>query len=787
MRLGTTPPQSLLRSAIRRGDADAVRRLLDDSPGLLDEAHFLNGPGVLTAVENRSAELLRLLLERGADPDKEGAYERRPLTAAAASGWYEGVAVLLAHGADPRRLDAGGRTVLHQAATRAVAELLIRTGADARRSDERDRTSLWEAVKRDRVDVARLLIEHGADPLAAARASSTFDRDAAKSGQIPLHEARSAEMVRLLLEAGGHDRLDARNDRGRTPLHEAVHYARTDTALALLELRPQQAVDVSLRNAVEADQPRLVEALLRHGTNPDDGFPLAGTRSADMVDLLVDAGAEIGGVQVLEDAVRRGDAEVVAALLRRGAPVPGQGGPLPDAPTAEIAQLLIEHGAEPGAEDSVLETALLYKRSDVVRILLEHGAAPTAEELDRAPWCPGAMAAMLAAGVVPPDPDRMLESVVTEALNGPGYAQDAAALLALGARPDPKLVERVARGGDADLRAAFAAVLGDEALALSAQELGHAPQARVFVRDGEALTLTRDRDVAVRWDLTGDAPMPVSAVPLGGKAIDGAAHGDRLALAFNSDEDDEHRVEIRSWPAPDRSAVPCAKQEVGDLVFSGDGRYLVVARRDAPALLLDSATGEQITTTGGVPGSGSVHGGDWAALAAFAPGRPHFVTVGTNQGWWEINGFAVGGDGTVSSLYCHDDHDLGLRLSSFQTASWVGWSPDGRRLGLCFWLDYPAPGVDGLDECLGCVVLLDAATGLPLWRYALDTKGAACWFTPDSARLAVRRRSDVVLLDMEDGSQAAAFRLPADADGPAVPLRDGSLLVSTASGLRVIQ
>jgi ankyrin repeat protein len=105
------------------------------------------------------AELSRLLLDRGADPnDGEVAYhspegwDNRALMALVESGkltdeslvimllrkadWhdYEGIKLVLEHGADPNRMTRWGRTALHQAVQRdnalAIVELLLDHGAD---------------------------------------------------------------------------------------------------------------------------------------------------------------------------------------------------------------------------------------------------------------------------------------------------------------------------------------------------------------------------------------------------------------------------------------------------------------------------------------------------------------------------------------------------------------------------------------------------------------------------------------------------------------------------------
>lgn len=79
------------------------------------------GPGtppLLWAVRNGHRETVELLLTAGADPDIPGT----PLTIAAQAGRYGIVRSLLAHGADPARVDARGRTPLAIATGLASAD-----------------------------------------------------------------------------------------------------------------------------------------------------------------------------------------------------------------------------------------------------------------------------------------------------------------------------------------------------------------------------------------------------------------------------------------------------------------------------------------------------------------------------------------------------------------------------------------------------------------------------------------------------------------------------------------
>ena len=112
-----------------------------------------------SAVDASYAEVLTVLLDRGADTDAIDAYGRSPLGYAN----LETAQLLLDAGAYP---DAGVNTPLIEAIRDgdiALAELLIENGADVN-ARRHDRTYLHIVVENGAgVDMARLLLDAGAD------------------------------------------------------------------------------------------------------------------------------------------------------------------------------------------------------------------------------------------------------------------------------------------------------------------------------------------------------------------------------------------------------------------------------------------------------------------------------------------------------------------------------------------------------------------------------------------------------------------------------------------------
>jgi len=144
-------PSDVIRmyTAMRSGDLMRVAAILDARPDLVDAredwtradsfAHRLpwnrGGTPLLRAVERADLDMVRLLLERGANPDGACtcAGGESPLWVAAVQHETEIVRVLLGRGADPGTTAFGDTTALDVARMRGyddVVELLVEAGAN---------------------------------------------------------------------------------------------------------------------------------------------------------------------------------------------------------------------------------------------------------------------------------------------------------------------------------------------------------------------------------------------------------------------------------------------------------------------------------------------------------------------------------------------------------------------------------------------------------------------------------------------------------------------------------
>ena len=159
-----------LHSAARDGRLDDVRRLLftgmleaDCSPAPCDYRTPLHEAAI-----NGHGEIVKHLIQMGADPNKLSKWRELPMTMAAEEGHENVVRVFLDQGVDPDKADGYGLTALQRAAAEGhtnVVRMLLQAGAEVDKSDYITRdTALHCAAESGFDDVFKLLVDNGADP-----------------------------------------------------------------------------------------------------------------------------------------------------------------------------------------------------------------------------------------------------------------------------------------------------------------------------------------------------------------------------------------------------------------------------------------------------------------------------------------------------------------------------------------------------------------------------------------------------------------------------------------------
>ena len=299
-----TPGTRLLSVAALTRHSEIVRLLLERgaNPNHLDQddgSDWRAGTSLTWAVEGGSRECVDLLLEHAANPNMASVYGDLPLFAAFNKDDVETAKILIDHGADlsARPPDTfGPNTAIGAARSVAMLELLVAHGADVNLA-WRGQTPLHRAAMEGDVRRIDYLLAHGANIEARGI-----------SGQTPLYVAAETGHLNSMKSLLGHGAvLDVQNSVGWTPLYEAVAYGHAD----------------------------VVEFLLNSGKSPDGITP--------------------GGFSPLHIAALHGQAAMATLLLSRGAQV--------DPKTQQW--------------ETPLHAAAAQGNLDVVRVLVEHGANVT--------------------------------------------------------------------------------------------------------------------------------------------------------------------------------------------------------------------------------------------------------------------------------------------------------------------------------------------------------------------------------------------------------------------------
>ena len=375
---GATP----LAEAVKVTDVRMVKALLDAGAGV-ESANLDGETALMLAIKTGDLPIVQMLINAGANVNTvEKEHHQTPLMYAAAADKNAGeiVSLLLSKGADvkPRSLSYdwpthfsdeprvqyhpfGGLTALLYAARDGCydcVEALIAKGADVNLPTPEGVTPLMIALDNDNNDIAKLLLDQGANP-------GVWD-----------WYGRTALYIAVDRKAGGS------NDSVR--------------------------VVIDPRRSSRASAMDVIKALLAAGVDPNPELrmrrPTRGGYAGRFSDPLFDVGAT-----PLLRATIANDTEVVRALLDKGASpnihamgvtpflaAAGVGGGQRGGPSTALLDLFLQHGADVNAQvtgtktysmrisrspstnegTTALHAAAQAGRTDLVRYLLEKGANP---------------------------------------------------------------------------------------------------------------------------------------------------------------------------------------------------------------------------------------------------------------------------------------------------------------------------------------------------------------------------------------------------------------------------
>jgi ankyrin repeat protein len=254
-----------------------------------------------------------------------------------------------------------GSSPLHQASRQGhveLARMLIERGADVSAQEHDGSTALHLALGNGHADPARMLIENGADVSAQKNDGWTALHLVSRNGRV--------DLARMLIERGAG--VSAQTKYGWTALHLASRDGDVDLARTLIE----RGADVSAQG--------------------NDGWTTLHLASlnghVDLTRMLMERGANGSaqsndGSTALHLASEDNHVNVVMILIERGADVSAQ---KKDGSTAlhlaskngyvDLARMLIDHGADVSAQDKDGSTALHFASEhghvDLARMLKEY-------------------------------------------------------------------------------------------------------------------------------------------------------------------------------------------------------------------------------------------------------------------------------------------------------------------------------------------------------------------------------------------------------------------------------
>ncbi|CAH0046319.1 unnamed protein product [Clonostachys solani] len=251
------PRQSALAYAAMIGREDMVRLLVERGANIGSIDTFHKTP-LCHAVENGRTSVVRLLIEMGAASADHGfakkdAYSRTPLSYASEKGYVEIARMLLRNKEALEISNQGLRTPLSFAAEKgndSVVKCLLDSGADPLSRDVAGRSPLHFAVRDGHEGVVKLLIERSVTTLKIEDGGGkTPFFYAAKRGSLGL--------AQLLVDMGAS--IKTKDRLGKTPLSYAVEANDTETAQFLIE-----------NGAIISDEPREVRKAYQNISNRHD-------------------------------------------------------------------------------------------------------------------------------------------------------------------------------------------------------------------------------------------------------------------------------------------------------------------------------------------------------------------------------------------------------------------------------------------------------------------------------------------------------------------------------------
>ncbi|XP_063929654.1 ankyrin repeat domain-containing protein 50 isoform X4 [Zophobas morio] len=382
----------------------------EQSPEPLFDLHDLHGQAALhVAARLGQAQVVKVLLEAGANADQADVDGWTPLRAAAWGGHTEVVELLVNHGCVLDSVDAENRTALRAAAWSGheeIVKILLQNGADVNLTDHEGRTALIAAAYMGHSEIVEHLLDFGAD----VDHADADGRTALSVAALCAPRTPGVNVVSTLLERCA--TVDHKDKEGMTPLLVASFEGHKDVCELLLENEADvDHCDHSGRSplwaAASMGHAPVVALLLFWGCCIDsmdsEGRTVLSVAAAqgcvEVVRQLLDRGLDEqhrdnSGWTPLHYAAFEGHQDVCEALLEAGARIDetDNEGKAPLALAAQgghaalVSMFLDKYNApidqRPHDGKTALRLAALEGHYEVVQLLIAHGADIDSKDAD---------------------------------------------------------------------------------------------------------------------------------------------------------------------------------------------------------------------------------------------------------------------------------------------------------------------------------------------------------------------------------------------------------------------
>jgi ankyrin repeat protein len=382
----------------------------EQSPEPLFDLHDLHGQAALhVAARLGQAQVVKVLLEAGANADQADMDGWTPLRAAAWGGHTEVVELLVGHGCILDSVDAENRTALRAAAWSGheeIVKIMLQNGANVNLTDHEGRTALIAAAYMGHSEIVEHLLDFGAD----VDHADADGRTALSVAALCAPRTPGVNVVSTLLERGA--TVDHKDKEGMTPLLVASFEGHKDVCELLLENEADvDHCDHSGRSplwaAASMGHAPVVALLLFWGCCIDsmdsEGRTVLSVAAAqgcvEVVRQLLDRGLDEqhrdnSGWTPLHYAAFEGHQEVCEALLEAGARIDetDNEGKAPLALAAQgghaalVNMFLDKYNApidqRPHDGKTALRLAALEGHYEVVQMLITHGADIDSKDAD---------------------------------------------------------------------------------------------------------------------------------------------------------------------------------------------------------------------------------------------------------------------------------------------------------------------------------------------------------------------------------------------------------------------